>query len=98
MRCPVCRAENDQGPNCRRCKADLSMLFALEERHHRLLAQAKAEAVRHRWTEALMLASEADDLRRDPEAQRLLALGYLLHRDFESAWRYYQLAKTGISV
>src|SRR5262249_17865113 len=32
MRCPVCKAENAQGPACRRCKADLSLLFAVEAR------------------------------------------------------------------
>ena len=35
LRCPVCKAENAQGPNCRRCKADLSLLFALEDRRAR---------------------------------------------------------------
>ena len=38
MICPVCRATNDQGPQCRRCKADLGLLFRLE-------AQRKREAV-----------------------------------------------------
>ena len=27
MRCPVCRADNTEGPQCRRCRADLSPLF-----------------------------------------------------------------------
>jgi hypothetical protein len=43
MRCPVCKADNDQGPACRRCKADLSLLWALEARREALLA-----SVRHR--------------------------------------------------
>jgi hypothetical protein len=30
MRCPVCKADNAQGPQCRRCKADLTVLFDLE--------------------------------------------------------------------
>ena len=30
MRCPVCKAENEMTPQCRRCKADLSLLLALE--------------------------------------------------------------------
>ena len=38
MNCPVCRATNDQGAQCRRCKADLGLLFRLE-------AQRKREAV-----------------------------------------------------
>jgi hypothetical protein len=28
MRCPVCRAAVQSGPQCRRCKADLSLLLA----------------------------------------------------------------------
>lgn len=40
MRCPVCRAENDRGPNCRRCRADLSLLFALEK-------QRRFQAIEH---------------------------------------------------
>ena len=32
IRCPLCKADNLEGPACRRCKADLSMLFRLEER------------------------------------------------------------------
>ena len=40
MHCPVCKADNSQGPQCRRCKADLSLLFALEEQRRRTLAEA----------------------------------------------------------
>jgi hypothetical protein len=35
MRCPVCRAEVEQGPQCRRCRADLSLLFALDRQRRR---------------------------------------------------------------
>ena len=31
MRCPVCRAENTEETTCRRCRADLSLLAALEQ-------------------------------------------------------------------
>ncbi len=31
LSCPVCKAENAQGPFCRRCKADLSLLFSLRQ-------------------------------------------------------------------
>jgi predicted ATPase len=30
LACPCCKAANDVGPNCRRCKADLSLAFAFE--------------------------------------------------------------------
>ena len=41
MRCPVCRAENDQGPQCRRCRADLGLLFGLEKRRRQALDAAR---------------------------------------------------------
>ena len=37
MKCPVCRAENDQGPQCRRCKADLALLFTLADQRRSAL-------------------------------------------------------------
>jgi len=41
MRCPVCKADNSQGPACRRCKADLFLLRALEEKREKLLTAAR---------------------------------------------------------
>jgi hypothetical protein len=41
MICPVCKAENTQGPACRRCKADLSLLWSLESRREALLNAAR---------------------------------------------------------
>ena len=41
LRCPVCKAENAQGPNCRRCKADLSMMFALEDQRAPVMEEAR---------------------------------------------------------
>lgn len=40
--CPCCRAGNDAGPACRRCKADLSLLF---EARTRRAEQAKTKAI-----------------------------------------------------
>jgi hypothetical protein len=93
LRCPVCRAENSQGPTCRRCKADLSLLFALEERRERLLAEARAALRAGRGVEALAAAGEADSLRRDEESLRLVAVAALLSRDFHLAWRAYAALK-----
>ena len=39
MQCPVCKADNAQGPLCRRCKADLSLLFRLEARRADVVLQ-----------------------------------------------------------
>lgn len=92
MRCPVCRAENDQGPSCRRCRADLALLFLLDDQRRRVLASARRCLHRGPWRRALVLAEGADTLRREAESQRLLALGYLLGRDFAQAWRHYRAA------
>ena len=93
MRCPVCKAENVQGPNCRRCKADLSLLFALEEQRGQALAEARAELVTGRWGAAHQQAAQADHLRSDGESRRLLAVTALLERDFHEAWRRYRALK-----
>src|SRR5260370_1067423 len=89
MRCPVCRAENTSGPQCRRCRADLSLLFALEERRARLLAAAQTAVQRGDADETVRLASAAERLRRGDDARRLVALGHLLDGDFAGAWRSY---------
>ena len=89
MRCPVCRAENSEGPSCRRCKADLSPLFALEARREALLALARADGRAGNWPDAHEAAMEADGLRRDEASVRLLAVAALMCRDFHQAWRLY---------
>jgi hypothetical protein len=90
MRCPVCKAENVQGPQCRRCKADLSLLFALEGRRQQALQAARRCLAAGRWAQALAHAAEAHWLRSDKPSRRLLAVAALLNRDFDSAWFYYR--------
>jgi len=94
IRCPACKADNEQGPACRRCKADLSLLFALEARREALLAQARADFAAGRWRQAYASALEADALRRDESSDRLVAVAALMCRDFHEAWRRY-LTRTG---
>ena len=94
LRCPVCKADNAQGPNCRRCKADLSPLFALEDARRRTLDEARAHAAAGRWSSFLSAASEADRMRSDGQTRRLRAVGLLLTRDFAEAAR----AARGASV
>ncbi len=93
LRCPVCRVENAQGPACRRCKADLSLLFALEQQRDGLLTEARSALATGSWAEALGPAAQADALRRDEESLRLLALAALVARDFHLAWQTYALLK-----
>jgi hypothetical protein len=90
MRCPVCRAENSTGPQCRRCRADLALLFVLEAQRRRVLDQARAAVHRGDGPEAARLAAAAHALRRGEDSRRLLALGRLLQQDFAGAWRCYR--------
>jgi hypothetical protein len=98
MRCPVCKAENATGPQCRRCKADLGLLWSLEDQRRRELEAARRCLSAGRWPEAVRHVAQAYRLRRDEEASRLLAVAYLLGRDFAEAWRHYQAAAIPTSV
>jgi hypothetical protein len=89
MRCPVCKAENNQGPQCRRCKADLMLLFTLEDQRQRALAKARQCLAQGRWRCAAEAAAEAGRLRRGEDAQRVEAVARMLGRDFAGAWRIY---------
>jgi hypothetical protein len=90
MRCPVCKADNIQGPNCRRCKADLSLLFTLEDQRRRALTQARLCFRCSQWPQAAHHAEEANWMRGDEESLRLEAMAHLLRRDFAAAWESYQ--------
>lgn len=90
MRCPVCKAENPQGPQCRRCKADLSLLFALEEQRGRMLTEARRSLQRGEWQAAVEHADTADWLRGDEDSRQLAAVAHLMSGDFSKAWQCYQ--------
>lgn len=92
MRCPVCRAENTQGPQCRRCRADLTSLFSLEEQRRQALHVAQSCVAHGEWDRALAIADGMDALRHEPEALRLLAVCSLMRRDFARAWQCYKEA------
>jgi hypothetical protein len=89
LRCPVCKADNSQPGLCRRCKADLTMLFALEQRREEALAWARRCVEAGDWSEARRLARTADHLRRDEESKQMLALTALLCGDFHEARRLH---------
>ncbi len=86
--CPVCRAANDAGPACRRCRADLTLCLAVEAQRDRALAAARAAAAAGRWADARSLAQAARDLRRGPDVDQLLAALHLLAGDFAAVWAY----------
>ena len=89
LRCPVCKAETAApgGPQCRRCRADLSLLFVLEEQRRVALDAARRAAARGDRQELLSAAGRADALHSDDESRRLLALARLLHGDYAGALR-----------
>jgi methylphosphotriester-DNA--protein-cysteine methyltransferase len=90
IRCPLCKAENAEGPACRRCKADLSLLFDLEEQRTWTVAEAWRLLAVGRMPEANWQAQVADWMRSDGESLRLFALTRLLRRDFDGAWSCYR--------
>lgn len=90
MRCPVCRAENNEGPHCRRCRADLSLLFQMEDQRSALLQMAQEEANAGNWPEVMRLADQAHALRSGEDSQRLIAIGNLMSGEFALAWNSYQ--------
>jgi hypothetical protein len=96
MHCPVCRAPlalpNAAAVQCRRCRADLSLLVALEKQRARALAAAYGNAARGEWRQVLAHARWAHVLRKDDESYRLLAAGYLMQGDFARAWQCWQTA------
>jgi hypothetical protein len=93
MRCPVCRADNEAGAAvCRRCKADLAPLAALESSRAAALHRAARAAARGCADLVLREAQEAQLLRPGPDALRWLAVGHLLRRDFARALGCYRRA------
>jgi len=89
MQCPVCKATNDQGPQCRRCRADLSLLYQLEDQRRQAVAEACRAAGRGQWGRALALAEGADALHSDQGSRGLVRAIRLLKRDYRGAWRDY---------
>lgn len=89
MRCPVCRAENAQGPHCRRCKADLAMLFAIEAEREHGLARAVHCLRDGQPRQAQMILTQLRTLRDGEDLRRLQSLAALLAGDFRRAWRLY---------
>ncbi len=89
MRCPVCKAGNTTGSSCRRCRADLSLLFTLDEQRQALLAKAQQALQLRQPEQAEALAVQALRLRADGTVYQILAVSQLLQRNYAAAWRSY---------
>jgi hypothetical protein len=96
VRCPVCKADVGPGPQCRRCRADLALLFELERHRARLLETARGRLARGQWQEAARLADDADALQRGDESRRLRVAARLLGGDFAGAWDCYHAARRDV--
>jgi len=92
VRCPACRAENSEGPTCRRCKADLSLLFALEQQRACLLAEADRSFAQRDWAAVERSAAGAAEIRAGGDCSRYLAMAYLVNGKFEQALAAYRNA------
>jgi hypothetical protein len=89
LRCPVCKADTATA-TCRRCKADLTMLFTLEEDRAALLRRARRLLASGRAAEAAEAARHANGLREDEESLKVVAMASLLLGDHHEAWRVYR--------
>jgi hypothetical protein len=90
MRCPVCKADNNDSPQCRRCRADLTLLVALEQCRARALSEAVAYLGRGDGQSAQRAAIRGDRLRRDEESERLVAMARLLTGEYPRAFAWYE--------
>ena len=83
--CPCCKASNESGPACRRCKADLGLLFAVDAARTERMHDARRMLGEARYDDALQSLEEAVKLRRGGDLSRLKAVAFLLKRDFRAA-------------
>lgn len=96
LTCPCCRASNDAGPACRRCKADLSLLFAVADRRGFLVSEARKLAAGGKFADALRSLEEAAALRAGDDVRRLSAAVRLLDGQYAAALAAYDgLANPG---
>jgi hypothetical protein len=98
LRCPVCRAQVENGPHCRRCRADLGLLFTLERQRAQALRAAREAVVHGHGQVAVAEAERARRLRWGEDAFALQALACLVGHDFAGAWQSYLRARRAPSV
>jgi hypothetical protein len=89
MQCPVCKADNAEGPLCRRCRADLALLFEAERQRAWCLTQARRNLREGNNVDAFCHALRVNQIRGDVESRRLVAVTSLLCRYFGQALRYH---------
>ena len=85
LSCPVCRAENATGPVCRRCRADLTLVAAVEARREYHLAAARCATRDGRYDDALEELTSAAGLRDGPDIRQIRACAYLMAGHFAAS-------------
>jgi hypothetical protein len=88
LACPVCRADNSEPGNCRRCRADLSLLWSVAAERRRLLDVCRQAACAGDGEEVIRQAGRAHALRRGEDTHRYLALGHLLQEHYFDAFKW----------
>jgi hypothetical protein len=88
--CPCCKATNSVPGNCRRCKADLALLWALEDRRAWFLAQGHDALRCGDGRRAMTALQAAAELRDGDDLRPWQAVAALLQRDFGRAFALYQ--------
>ena len=79
--CPCCQASRPTAADvCRRCKADLTMVRAVEDAHARRLAEARRKLVGGDAAGAATEATVALKLWRSAEALEMAAVAAVLRR------------------
>jgi hypothetical protein len=95
LRCPVCRAENAEGPSCRRCRADLSLLAAVQAARANHLATAAAAIRNGHFREGEESLHRAEREQNGDEIRRIRACMFLLAGNFTAALgEYMTIAKS----
>src|SRR5262245_52747092 len=89
--CPACRADNTERA-CRRCRADLSLLWDLESQRQRLLADAGVALSRGAGSRALALCESIRQLRDGADVAQLTACAHLANGQFQRALECYFVA------
>lgn len=85
LTCPVCNAGNTAPSTCRRCKADLSLLWEIESQRDKLLGKVRSCLSEQNYPEALATLDEVASLRGGADVNRLTAAIHLLAGDYVGA-------------
>ncbi len=84
LTCPCCRAAND-GPTCRRCKADLRLMQQCEVARTGFITAARVALRDGQFNDADDALAQAAQLRPGPDVQKYRATLALLEGDFDIA-------------